>query len=177
MHNQYTTLLCSRCRFILVASVLLLTGCSSSQSSLSSPGETASSPLLNTAWQLRCIQSMSDEQPTVTVEQPERYTLHFLADGRLALRLDCNRGTGSWQASPAAAGPSGQLSFGPIATTRMFCPQPSLESRVGRDLGFVRSYLLRDGHLFLSLMADGGIYEWQPLPADASPERPSRSQP
>lgn len=177
MHNQCTARLCSCCRFVLVVSMLLLTGCSSIQSSTSLPDKTTSNLLLNTAWQLRSIQSISDEQPPLTVEQPERYTLHFLADGRLALRLDCNRGTGSWQTSPDAAGTSGQLSFGPIATTRMFCPQPSLESRVGRDLGFVRSYLLRDGHLFLSLMADGGIYEWQPLPADASPERPGRPQP
>jgi para-nitrobenzyl esterase len=26
----------------------------------------------------------------------------------------------------------------------------------------VRSYVVKDGHLFLSLMADGGIYEFQP---------------
>jgi hypothetical protein len=30
------------------------------------------------------------------------------------------------------------------------------------DLGFVRSYLFKDGNLFMSLMADGGIYEWRP---------------
>lgn len=30
-----------------------------------------------------------------------------------------------------------------------------------RDLGYVRSYLLRDGRLYMSLMADGGIYEWR----------------
>ena len=32
--------------------------------------------------------------------------------------------------------------------------------KVARDLGQVRSYLLKGGKLFLSLMADGGIYEW-----------------
>lgn len=165
MQGRHSIRLSSPFLFIPVVCILLLTACSATHAPTPSPETTTSNPLLNTAWQLRTIQSMSDEQPSITVEQPERYTLHFLADGRLALRLDCNRGTGSWQASPAASGSadhSGQLSFGPIATTRMFCPQPSLESRVGRDLGFVRSYLLRDGHLFLSLMADGGIYEWQP---------------
>lgn len=29
------------------------------------------------------------------------------------------------------------------------------------DLGFVRSYLLKDGRLHLSLMADGGIYSFE----------------
>lgn len=161
-------------RWLLCCGILALAGCSATAGVATNTGNPG---LSGTAWQLLRIGSMDSGQATITVEQPERYTLHFLADGRLALRLDCNRGTGSWQTSPDAAGTSGQLSFGPIATTRMFCPQPSLESRVGRDLGFVRSYLLRDGHLFLSLMADGGIYEWQPLPADASPERPGRPQP
>jgi Type III secretion system lipoprotein chaperone (YscW) len=27
--------------------------------------------------------------------------------------------------------------------------------------------LIKDGHLFLSLMADGGIYEFEPLPVEA----------
>ena len=26
---------------------------------------------------------------------------------------------------------------------------------------FVRSYVIKNGHLFLSLMADGGIYEFE----------------
>jgi para-nitrobenzyl esterase len=33
---------------------------------------------------------------------------------------------------------------------------------VARDLGYVRSYRLKNGRLYLSLMADGGIYEWRP---------------
>ncbi len=34
-------------------------------------------------------------------------------------------------------------------------------------LPLVRSYVLKDGHLFLSLMADGGIYEYEPMPPAA----------
>ncbi|MCU0812246.1 MAG: hypothetical protein MUE59_14660, partial [Thiobacillaceae bacterium] len=37
-----------------------------------------------------------------------------------------------------------------------------------RDLAHVRSYLLKDGKLYLSLMADGGIYEWAPPQAEAA---------
>jgi para-nitrobenzyl esterase len=40
-----------------------------------------------------------------------------------------------------------------------------LQRRFVRDLDFVRSYVVRDGHLFLSLMADGGIYQFEPIPA------------
>jgi para-nitrobenzyl esterase len=31
-----------------------------------------------------------------------------------------------------------------------------------KDWALVRSYVFKDGHLFLSLMADGGIYEFEP---------------
>jgi hypothetical protein len=34
-----------------------------------------------------------------------------------------------------------------------------------RDLAYVRSYLLKDGKLYMSLMADGGVYEWAPVKA------------
>jgi uncharacterized lipoprotein YbaY len=33
---------------------------------------------------------------------------------------------------------------------------------------YVRSYVIRDGHLFLSLMADGGIYAFEPLSPEGS---------
>ncbi len=118
--------------------------------------------LVGTSWQLVSIQSMDDAQGTTKIAEPQRFTLRFDADGRAILRLDCNRGNGKWAAKPTSAS-SGSLSFGPIATTRAMCPPPHLDERLARDLGYVRSYLLKDGNLYLSLMADGGIYEWQPF--------------
>jgi len=35
---------------------------------------------------------------------------------------------------------------------------------------YVRSYVIQDGHLFLSLMADGGIYEFEPMRPEGSVE-------
>ena len=60
------------------------------------------SPLAGTRWQLVSIQSMDDAQGTVRPPEPARYTLEFGADGRVAVRLDCNRGSATWQAQPAA---------------------------------------------------------------------------
>lgn len=127
--------------------------------------------LANTAWQLVAIQSMDDTQGTTRIADPTRFTLRFGADGRATLRLDCNRGSGSYALAPVADGTSGSLTFGPVAATRALCPPPHLDERVARDLAYVRSYLLRDGRLYLSLMADGGIYEWQP---DPTPKETSR---
>lgn len=118
--------------------------------------------LAGTLWQLRAILSMDDAQGTTRVPQPQRFTLRFDANGNASLQLDCNRGFATWKAEPAADGLSGRLSFGPIAATRALCPPPHLDERIARDLPYVRGYRLKDGKLFLSLMADGGIYEWAP---------------
>ena len=48
--------------------------------------------------------------------------------------------------------------------TRALCPPPSLDERIAADSAYVRSYFLRDGVLALSLMADAGIYLWEPIP-------------
>lgn len=133
-----------------------------------SPAQADGNPLAGTAWQLNAIQSMDDAQGTTRVAEPGRFTLEFGHDGRAVLRLDCNRGTASWKAVPGADGSSGQIEFGPIAGTRARCPPPHLDERIVRDLGYVRGYLLRDGKLHLSLMADGGIYEWRPRVATST---------
>ncbi len=118
-------------------------------------------PLDGTSWRLLSLESMSDEQGTTTVDDPSRYTVEFGTDGRAAFRIDCNRGNSTWQAG-AASSDSGSLSFGPIATTRMACPQPSLEHEVLTALGYVRGFLIKDGRLHMSLLADGGILHWEP---------------
>jgi len=118
--------------------------------------------LTGTRWQLVEIQSMSDEVDTARPDDPTLYTLSFHPDSSVALRLNCNRGTGSWSVQPSSD-TGGSLRFGPIAMTRALCPPPSLDERIAADLSFVRSYTLADGRLHLSLMADGGIYTWEPM--------------
>jgi para-nitrobenzyl esterase len=77
-------------------------------------------------------------------------------DGTVNVRFDCNQGRGTWT-SPG----SQQLQFGPLALTRAACPGP-LYDRIVMQWTFVRSYVFERGHLFLSLMADGGTYEFEP---------------
>lgn len=156
-------------RSLLAAAAVtwLLAGCVAAPAG-DPPGASATSvpsapslALVGTTWQLVAMQSMDDAQGTVQPADPSRYTLTLGADGRAAFRLDCNRANASWQRTPAAADPrSGQLSFGPIASTRAMCPPDSLEPRLLRQLPYVRGYLLRDGQLHLSLYADGGILSW-----------------
>ena len=73
-------------------------------SGFATEGQRVASPasLTGANWELVAIQSMDDAQGTVRPAEPARYTLEFGADGRVAVRLDCNRGSATWQAQPAA---------------------------------------------------------------------------
>ncbi|TGD86309.1 META domain-containing protein [Mycolicibacterium sp. CH28] len=138
---------------VLAGAVVVLSGCATTAH--------PSHPLDGTSWRLLSLESMNDEQGTTPVEDPSRYTVTFGTDGHAAFRLDCNQGSSTWQAT-ASTPDSGSLTFGPIAVTEMGCPQPSLETKVTTALGYVRGFRLAGGRLHMSLMADGGILNWQP---------------
>src|SRR5262249_13870806 len=110
-----------------------------------------------TSWQLVKFQSMDDT--TLTPDDRSKYTIEFLADGKLNARIDCNRGIGTWKST----GPS-QIEFGPLALTRAQCPPGSLHDQIVKQFPNIRSYVVRDGHLFLALKIDSGIYEFEPIP-------------
>ncbi len=131
--------------------------------------------LAGTDWRLVEFQSMDDVTGTVRPEDPSLYTLRLKADGTVDLRLNCNRATGTWSAEPGADGSSGRFEFGPLAVTRALCPPPSLDEQIAAQSEFIRSYLLKDGRLYLSLMADGGIYGWEPYSEPA--EVPFETEP
>ena len=122
--------------------------------------------LAGTTWQLVEIQSMDDEIGTVRPDDASIYTMQLSADSTFSMRLNCNRANGSWSAHASDGGESGTFQFGRIAMTRAFCPPPSLDGRIAREADYVRSYLLKDGRLYLSLMADGGIHVWEPVTSD-----------
>ena len=108
-----------------------------------------------TSWQLVRFQGGDDK--VLVPDDRSKYTLSFGADGRLSARIDCNRGSGSWK-SPV----KGRLELGAMAVTRAMCPPGSLHDPIVRQLPYVRSYVIKDGRLFLSLIADGGVYELEP---------------
>jgi heat shock protein HslJ len=154
-------------RCLLLAALLLAIACSvrtpaPPQDAVVGPG--------GTSWQLVRFQGSDDK--LLTPDEPAKYTIAFGTDGSISARIDCNRGRGTWKSSG-----QNQLQFGPLALTRAACPPGSLHDRIVRDWEFVRSYTLKDGHLFLALMADGGIYEFGPIGGSkaAGPNSPSVS--
>ncbi len=131
------------------------------------PATTAASPepvsrdLTGSAWQLVNFQGGDD-----TIEKPDdpaKFTVTFAANNNLAVRFDCNRGNGSWAYTP----PNG-LTLGPLVMTRAMCPSSAILTRITRQWESVRSWVVKEGHLYLSLMADAGIFEFEPMPTAAS---------
>jgi len=119
----------------------------------SSPSPAA---LAGTSWQLVKFQGSDDT--TLVRDDRAKYTIQFEAGGQLTARIDCNTGRGTW----AASGPS-QIEFGPLALTRVQCPPGSLHDQIVKQWNNIRSYVIRDGHLFLALKIDGGVYEFEPV--------------
>jgi heat shock protein HslJ len=111
-----------------------------------------------TSWQLVKLQG-ADGIP-LTPDDPGKYTLDLTGDGRLTARVDCNRARGTWK-SPGL----GRIAFGPLVLTRAMCPPGSLHDRIVKDWFLVRSYVVRDGHLFLTLKEKGGVLEYEPVAA------------
>jgi heat shock protein HslJ len=118
-------------------------------------------PLGGTTWRLVEIQSMDDSQGITRPPNRDLYTIKFDLNGNAFLRLDCNRGSGPWKAERTGER-KGSLEFGSIASTRAMCPPGSLSEKVGQQLAFVRTWMMHDGRLHMSLIADGGILVWEP---------------
>lgn len=91
----------------------------------------------------------------INVPQPERYTLRFDEGGRVQARFDCNRGGGSYQIS------EGKLSFGPLISTRMACPESSLDATFMKQLKDVNSFFVEGDNLYLELPVDSGTLQFK----------------
>lgn len=133
-------------------------------------------PLVGTRWQLVEFISMDDAQGVTRPADPSSYTMELREDGKAYLRLNCNLAKGEWGAEPAGEGSSGTFTLKNLAMTRAACPPPSMDTFIALQAEYIRSYLLRDGMLHLSLMADGGIFTWKPLEETAGQTAPDGTE-
>jgi heat shock protein HslJ len=90
--------------------------------SIAACAQTVSSPsmiqdplaIVTGGWKLQSL--ARPDSTVVTVNDPNRFTVEFVDVGsRLALRADCNTGSGTYTASART------LTVGPLAMTRAFC--------------------------------------------------------
>jgi len=109
--------------------------------------------VLNKTWQW--VSTITPVEK-IAVANPERYTIILTDEGKLQARFDCNRGGGEFKISP------GKLSFGPPISTRMACPEDSLDGFFMRDLQRVVSFFVENGMLYLELPYDSGTMKFRP---------------
>ena len=87
----------------------------------------------------------------VSAAAPDRYTLKFEGGGRVLLRADCNRGSGSYEVNAAA------MKLSPVALTKMACPSGSQDAEFVQALSRVTSYAINDKELVLTLSGCGSM--------------------
>lgn len=122
------------------------------------PGQGGQPDLTGTAWQLAAFQPAQAGAGALQPSRSDQFRLQFDAAGRLLARLDCNRGSGSWQA-PADGGAAGSLRIGPVASTKMMCPPDPLSFTLPASLDTVRRYRIDGGRLVLE--GDAGTSTWE----------------
>jgi heat shock protein HslJ len=128
---------------------------------LAAAAQAATENLSGTSWRL--VEFRGVDGQILRADEASNYTVEFRTDSTVALRLDCHRGRGTWVSRSAS-----QLELGPLALTRATCPQAVLRDQLVKQWASVRSYALRNTHLFLSLTPDGGTYEFEPAQAVAA---------
>jgi heat shock protein HslJ len=104
-------------------------------------------------WQLVAL--TGTDGVAVAIDDPTRYTVQFLPEGRLAAKLDCNRGGAGFTAA------DGVLEVSVMATTLALCEPGSHGETFGRILQYATSYEIdADGYLWLR--GDEGVLQLRP---------------
>lgn len=114
-------------------------------------------PLSGTSWQL--VKFQGPDEQTFAPDDKSKYTITFSRNGRVTIRVDCNRGSSTWKATE-----KGDLQFGSWSRTTAKCGPKSLHDQIVTEGAAVTNFVIKDGHLFLSGMAAGGHYELEPMP-------------
>jgi len=119
-----------------------------------SPEQPQSPQLEDASWVW--VETIASNSDVFRPVQTEAFTLAF--DGtQVAISTDCNSGSGTYSAN------DGQLSFGPLASTKMYC-EGSQESDFFLMLRDVAGYQFSDnGQLILDLKFDSGSIVLRPL--------------
>ena len=115
-------------------------------------------PLSGTTWQL--VKFQGPDERTFSPDDRSKYTITFGSNGRVSVRVDCNRGSSTWK----LGGENGELQFGSWSRTSAKCGPGSLHDQIVREGADVHKFDIKDGRLFLFGMPNGGYYELEPLP-------------
>jgi heat shock protein HslJ len=101
--------------------------------------------------------SYSDDS-SATPDDPSRYTIEFLDDGTASIKADCNQ----VQAQYTADGTS--ISITPGASTKVACPEDTLDFEFLLDLEGAATYAVDESSLRIDIKFDSGSMQFAPAP-------------
>ena len=113
---------------------------------------TSPSDLIGRTWRLVSIDPASG--PSTVVTDPSRYWIEFISDTRLSARTDCNTCSGNYALSGTT------VSIGPLACTRAFCGDTSLDTVFTQGLSEAKTMTLDDQ--LLSIRSDARTLKLRP---------------
>ena len=134
--------------------ILMLVACGRDGATGPTSGEPAT--ITGVTWRLVAIQ-WADGRATRPAD-PDGYVFELGVDGRVSGKADCNRLMGTYTIDTQT------LRFGPLATTRMACPPGSVDADWLRALAATDSWLVRDGHLQITMTGNAGTIQLAPAP-------------
>ena len=145
-----------RTRVIRIMLVSFTIICGSLSSTATNRQTTGGNSLSGTSWQL--VKFQGPDERVFAPDDRSKYTITFGSNGKVVARVDCNRASSTWKVTT-----KGELKFGSWSRTSAKCGPGSLHDQIVTEGADVRNFAIKDGHLFLSGMADGGYYELEPI--------------
>jgi heat shock protein HslJ len=76
-------------------------------------------PIVNVTWKLETVTRVGNA--TITVPNPDQFTVRFENNSNLAVRADCNQCTGRYSLNGSS------ISIGNMACTLIACPTPGVD--------------------------------------------------
>ena len=108
--------------------------------------------LINVTW--RWQQTVYHNDRKNVPLNPANYTLKLLADGKVGIRADCNRGGGVYTLR------GNEIAMEIAYTTRAACPPESLGQDFIKDLNAAARYFMEAGILYIDLKLDTGTMKF-----------------
>ena len=103
----------------------------------------APTAITNVTWKLETIERVGSA--TITVPNPEQYTLRFESNGNLAVRADCNSCGGRYSMDGSSLSIGGDM-----ACTLIACAVPGLDTTFTSALANVRSATMSGDRLVIT---------------------------
>jgi heat shock protein HslJ len=140
------------CVVFLLAAATFSVACDESLAAPSSTSQSAATASVTDGiWKLQSFQRA--DTTVVPVPDPSRFTIEVTPDGRLAVRADCNRCSGSYSQS------SGALRIGAaMACTRAFCSTSPFDTQFAAALS--DATLVRATDTTLEFVSAAGVLKF-----------------